>query len=256
MGLLTTIRGWFIKDDEPWANREAYWRWKQDQGLADAGEPSAAPRTAAKATRRLQRTQPTRRTRRSDRWVGLDFETATGKRSSACAIGIVVVEDGAVVDLRHWLIRPPGNEFSDRNIQVHGILPDDVESAPTLEQLWPEISALLADGPVVAHNAKFDMSVLRDSLAEYGIKPPALVFYCSAEIARAAWPELENHKLNTVCGHLGIELDHHNADSDAVAAAEIVLRSVPALPKPHPSKAGALLGVKPHKLWQSKRRRS
>lgn len=41
------------------------------------------------------------------RFVAIDFETADPKRDSACALGIVVVDKGEIVDREYRLIRPP-----------------------------------------------------------------------------------------------------------------------------------------------------
>jgi len=40
-------------------------------------------------------------------FAAIDFETANGKRSSACSIGIVEVKGGKVVNKKHLLIKPP-----------------------------------------------------------------------------------------------------------------------------------------------------
>ena len=61
----------------------------------------------------------------------IDFETATGYRHSACAVGIVTVENGEITDQYSTLIRPPGNEYWSGNIGVHGIRPKDTVRAPT-----------------------------------------------------------------------------------------------------------------------------
>ncbi|MFA4929550.1 MAG: exonuclease domain-containing protein [Patulibacter sp.] len=94
-------------------------------------------------------------------WVAIDFETATQSRASACAIGIVTVEDGVVVAEREILIQPPGNEYDGFNIAIHGITPEDTAYAPTFAEVWPEIERAIDGRLVLAHNAGFDLSVLR-----------------------------------------------------------------------------------------------
>jgi DNA polymerase-3 subunit epsilon len=56
----------------------------------------------------------------------IDFETANHNRSSACALGIAMVENATVVDTASWLIRPTPFEFEKRNIRKHGISGDEV----------------------------------------------------------------------------------------------------------------------------------
>src|SRR3990167_6043878 len=99
------------------------------------------------------------------RWAAFDFETATQARDSACAVGVVVFEDGDITARRHWLIRPPGNCYSHWNIRVHGIRPPDTEAAPPFDVVWQEVDDLVRDHVLVAHNAAFDMGVLAGSAA-------------------------------------------------------------------------------------------
>ena len=63
-------------------------------------------------------------------FAAVDFETATGKHSSACAVGVVVFEQGQPTDTLHKLFRPPGNPHSSYNTKVHGIGPSDTRHAP------------------------------------------------------------------------------------------------------------------------------
>jgi len=79
---------------------------------------------------------------------------------------------------------------------------------------------------LAAHNASFDKGVLEGACAHYGITAPTLPFRCTVQMARKAW-NLRPTKLPDVCRHLGIDLDHHNALSDAMACALIVLAANP-----------------------------
>ena len=45
------------------------------------------------------------------RFAAIDFETANNARDSACAVGVVIVEGGRIVDRLHALIRPPSRQF-------------------------------------------------------------------------------------------------------------------------------------------------
>lgn len=56
-------------------------------------------------------------------FTAIDFETATGHPHSACAVGIVTVEDGIITEEYYTLIQPPDNEYWYRNVMVHGIKP-------------------------------------------------------------------------------------------------------------------------------------
>lgn len=156
-------------------------------------------------------------------FVAIDFETANQKHNSACAIGITPVKDGIVGPTIHRLIRPPELEFSPWNTRVHGITERDVINCPTLLDLWPEFSSLIEGNLVVAHNASFDVSVLRHSLDAVGLSVPRFSYLCSLKLSRQLWPELASHSLGFLSVTHSIPLEHHNAGSDSFAAAQLVL---------------------------------
>ncbi len=159
-------------------------------------------------------------------FAAIDFETATASHDSACAIGVVVVEEGVVVAQDARLIKPPENQYNYFNISIHGITPDQTKTAGTFEEVWPEIADLIGSRLVIAHNAAFDISVLRHSAASRKYSPPNCRFVCSYRIAKSTWPDRWSYRLNALAEDFGIELNHHDALSDANAAAEIILAAL------------------------------
>jgi DNA polymerase-3 subunit epsilon len=160
--------------------------------------------------------------------VALDFETANYPRNSAIALGVSIVQDNVITERRAWLFRPPGHRIYIRPdfIAIHGIRPVDLQGKPYFREIWPEIESCLKDADLlIAHNAGFDRSVLYGVTQHYNIEMPRYNWQCTVNIARATWPYLPNHKLPTVCAHLGIELKHHDPASDAEACARIFLSS-------------------------------
>ncbi|HAU38942.1 MAG TPA: DNA polymerase III [Phycisphaerales bacterium] len=156
-------------------------------------------------------------------WTAIDFETANASRNSACAIGVAVVEAGRIVQAASWLIRPPTLDFDPFNVSIHGITADDVKDSPTFDELWCEIGPSLAGKPVVAHNASFDISVLRHSLDEYRVPYPQLDYYCTCNFCRAVWPGQIAYRLDVMADLLGIRFQHHDAEEDAAVCARIAL---------------------------------
>lgn len=162
-------------------------------------------------------------------FVAIDFEIAMEKHWSACAIAIVPVKNGIIGETIYRLIRPPELKFGHIQIGKHGITANDVKDAPTLDQLWPEISHHIMGTLVIAHcAASADMSILRQSLEAVGVPVPPISFLCSRDLSRELWPKelwpnLPNHKLDTLCEFHSIPLEHHHAGSDARAAAQLIL---------------------------------
>lgn len=156
-------------------------------------------------------------------FVAIDFETASSSPNSACSVAVVEVKDGRMKDSYYSLIRPPRMYFHPINIQIHGIHPEDVRDQPDFRGIWPELRKRLEGHIVVAHNAQFDMRVLRASLDTAGLIAPQFSHCCTVSLSRRAWPQLKNHKLDTVGDYLHIDFQHHNALADAQACAEIPL---------------------------------
>jgi DNA polymerase-3 subunit epsilon len=156
-------------------------------------------------------------------FVAIDFETATQYPDSPCQLAAVVIADGQIVAEHCWLIRPPGLRFNDFNIRLHGITPDRVADQPNWRQLWPTVWSVLEGQPVLAHNAPFDIGVLRASLSRYRLPCPRMEFNCTRLIASRAWPGQPSYALKAVAEQLALRFRHHDALEDARVCARIVL---------------------------------
>lgn len=158
-------------------------------------------------------------------FITIDFETATPYRNSACEIGLTFVENKEVVKTESWLIQPPDNEYSYFNKLIHGIEPTETADAPSFAELWQEIHPLIEGKLLIAHNASFDMSVLRNTLAHYDIPFPNLEYSCSYIFSRNVWKGLPAYDLATLCNHNNIEFQHHRAGPDSLATAELTIKA-------------------------------
>jgi DNA polymerase III subunit epsilon len=158
-------------------------------------------------------------------FTAIDFETANPNRASACSVGLVKVRDGQIVHAADTLIRPPAkfSEFSGFNTRVHGISAAMVAEAPSWRQVAEWIRGYVRDDLLVAHNAPFDMSVLRQACAAEKIPVPGNDYVCTLALARQA-SQLASYKLPDVAAEFGIRLTaHHDASADARCAAEVAV---------------------------------
>jgi DNA polymerase III subunit epsilon len=180
-------------------------------------------------------------------FLALDFETANDQAISACEIGIAVVRNYKIVEAKSWLIRPPHMDFHAFNSKLHGIKESDVKDERNFKELWTELKLYFADELLVAHNAAFDMHVLRSLLLYYHINFRPMPFTCSIKLSKKVWKnELEKFGLSTMTKFFGIELDHHRAESDAMACAIIASKAFRefqvSIPEEIESKLHILLG--------------
>ncbi|WP_338891907.1 exonuclease domain-containing protein [Rhodococcus sovatensis] len=157
-------------------------------------------------------------------YTTIDFETANSHRGSPCSVGLVRVRNGVAVDERHWLMRPPEavDHFSTFNTALHGITADMVVSAPRWREVLPAILDFIDNDIVVAHNAGFDIGVLRHACALDDIAWPDIRFLCTMVLARRALP-LPSYRLPYVVEALGgPAVNHHDALADARGVVDIV----------------------------------
>lgn len=161
------------------------------------------------------------------RYIAFDVETPNRASDRMSSIGITVAENGVITESFYSLVDPE-THFDYFNTQLTGLDERVVKGAPTFPELWAEIEPLMSSGILVAHNAVFDMSVLKKCLGGYGISWKKTAKYlCTVQIGRRVLPKI-SHKLNVMCDHYKIPLDHHNAASDSEACARILLRYIEA----------------------------
>jgi DNA polymerase-3 subunit epsilon len=151
-------------------------------------------------------------------FTAIDFETANGERSSICQIGLVIVEQCKIVERIKYYVKPPENKYSQRCIDIHGIKPDDTMHARNYAELYPDIKKYLDGSKVVAHNAAFEISCIDKVHSLYGIAMPKVQWYCTRKIY--------NLSLADACKKYGINYTAHDAQSDAEAAALLMIKDI------------------------------
>ncbi|MCC8099208.1 MAG: hypothetical protein LIO78_03965 [Clostridiales bacterium] len=153
----------------------------------------------------------------------IDVETPNHRNDRISSIGLALIVEGCITETRNYLVNPEV-EFDEFNSQLTGLTTLDVQDSPTLPEVWAEISNMVTGSIVVAHNAPFDLTVLCKALAAYGIVCPPLDYFDTVRLARFALSGLPNHRLDTLCRYYNITLNHHQADSDSLACAQIFMR--------------------------------
>ncbi len=148
-------------------------------------------------------------------FTAIDFETANHNPNSICQVGLVRVENGIIIEEIDILVKPPDNYYHYIFPDIHGITPQMTKRSPTFNKIWHQIEHHIKDQQVVAHNISFDTNCLIRTLFHYGIQPPYYEEHCTYRIY--------GESLERCCYAHDIELDHHNALSDAKACAKLFL---------------------------------
>ena len=161
-------------------------------------------------------------------FIAIDVETANNDPGSICQIGFARFAGGALVDNWAWLIHPQ-TWFSSHNTAIHGIRAADVAQAPSWDDVYDEIAALLAGRIVVSHTA-FDVTATARACARYDRPLLGAQWLDSARVARRAFAQFARRGwgLASLSEYLAIEFDHHDAGEDARAAGLVVLAAVEA----------------------------
>lgn len=158
-------------------------------------------------------------------FVTIDFETANEFRDSPCEIGLTFVANSKIQETKSWLIKPKYDWFNPFNIYIHGISESDVKKSPTFDVLWQELAPLLDGKFLIAHNAGFDMGVLRRTLDAYNIPYPNLNYSCSYIFSKKVWGGLSSYNLLSLCHINSIPLPSHRAGADSLACANLSLKA-------------------------------
>jgi DNA polymerase-3 subunit epsilon len=149
-----------------------------------------------------------------DSFTAIDFETAQGHRWSICQVGLVRVVNGKITDEVNILVQPPDNYYWGRFTDIHGIKPHHTAKSPTFNHIWHQIAPFIENQNVIAHNGfGFDFQVLSKTLEYYGMSTPEYNKFCTYKIYKS--------NLAALCNEHNIELNHHDALSDARACAKL-----------------------------------
>ena len=167
-----------------------------------------------------------------EEYVVFDIETTgfSPVKNRIIEIGAVKVSQGEIVDKFSTFVNPE-TPIPFEIEKLTGIHDDMVMDSPTIETVLPEFLAFCGDAVLVAHNANFDMSFIKENARRLDI-PKEFTYVDTVGIARMLLPNQAKHTLDAVAKTLGISLEnHHRAVDDAGATAEIFVKFIPMLEK-------------------------
>jgi DNA polymerase-3 subunit alpha (Gram-positive type) len=169
-----------------------------------------------------------------DTFVVFDFETTglSAVYDTIIELAAVKVKEGEIID-RFESFANPHHRLSATTINLTGITDDMVETAPEAAEVLQRFSDWAGDAVLVAHNASFDMGFLNVGYRKMGLEKAKNPVIDTLELGRFLYPELKNHRLNTLAKKFDIDLtQHHRAIYDAEATGYLLLKMLKdALPK-------------------------
>lgn len=155
------------------------------------------------------------------RYIAFDVETTglSPYNDRIVEIGAVIFENQIPINEFGTLVNP-GIRISARVTAINHITNDMIESAPNETQVYKELISFLGDALdnytiICAHNAKFDMGFLTETLMRLGYDAN-ISYVDTLSISKKTVYGLENYKQPTLAKHFEINNEQeHRAASDA-----------------------------------------
>src|SRR5690349_4239101 len=148
--------------------------------------------------------------------VDLETTGGTAARHRIIEVGIVLLEDGLVVDSWSSLVNP-GARIPPSIAEFTGIDDAMVSAAPTFADIAADVRGRLDGRLFVAHNARFDYGFLRNEFRRVGQRYSSRVL-CTVKLSRKLYPGEARHNLDALMARHGIVCEsRHRALGDARA---------------------------------------
>jgi DNA polymerase-3 subunit epsilon len=116
-----------------------------------------------------------------------------------------------------------------------GITNEMVRQAPKFYEIARRVVEMTEDAVIVAHNATFDYSFIREEFERLGYQFKRR-FLCTVKLSRKTFPGHKSYSLGNICNDLGIHIHgRHRAGGDALATVklfEMILKSGNGQPEP------------------------
>jgi DNA polymerase-3 subunit alpha (Gram-positive type) len=161
-------------------------------------------------------------------YVVFDVETTglSAVYDKIIELAAVKVKNGEIID-RFERFANPHHPLSHTTVELTGITDEMVEGAPEIEDVLRDFYEFTGDGILVAHNASFDIGFLNVGYRNIGFEKAANPVVDTLELGRFLFPELKNHRLDTLCKKLNVELtQHHRAIYDAEATGYLLWKMI------------------------------
>ncbi len=161
----------------------------------------------------------------SDAFVAFDLET-TGlnpETDTIIEIGAAVIQNGKEVE-RFQSFVDPQRKLEQKIIDLTGITDDMLAGAPKIDEILPKFLEFVDGRVLVAHNAKFDTSFIRQACKNLDC-PYELTSVDTLSLSQQLMPELNRFKLDIVAKALKLpNFNHHRAADDANICGQIMAR--------------------------------
>ncbi|MBQ6282678.1 MAG: PolC-type DNA polymerase III [Bacilli bacterium] len=175
--------------------------------------------------------RPTDESLKDSTYVVFDTETTgfnAGGKDQMIEIGAVKIKDGVIIDRFDELINP-GKHIPDKITELTCITDEMVKDANNEEEVTKHFLEWIGDLPLVAHNAKFDISFIEMAMKKYDLGSFKSTVIDTLELSRVIDQGFARHSLSALVKRYDVPWDedaHHRADYDAEGTAHVFHKMV------------------------------
>ena len=168
--------------------------------------------------------RPSEKTLEDTTFVVYDTETTGFNAASGdqmIEIGAVKIQNGTIIDRFDEFINP-GRHIPDKITELTEITDEMVKDAGSEEEVTKRFLEWTGDSPMVAHNAKFDISFIENAMRKYNLGEFTNTVIDTLELSRALDQGFARHSLSALVKRYNVPFDeesHHRADYDAEGTA-------------------------------------
>ena len=170
---------------------------------------------------------------RDSTYVVFDLETTgfNAEFDSIIEIGAVKIKNGEIIDRFDELINP-NVELRSEIIELTHITDDMLKDKRSEEEVVCDFIKWFGYSPMVAQNARFDVSFLTRAYRKYNLGSFNNTVIDTMELSKVLSPDMHRHSLSALVKRWGVEFDeeaHHRADYDAEATAKVLYKMISSL---------------------------
>lgn len=158
-------------------------------------------------------------------YITIDMDLADRILPSYCCVSVITWEDGNMKDVYSSYIYPDC-DIEDFMLARHGITNKDVDAAPTMSNVWCEISKIIEGKLVFFVNGSKDVDMLLRRLDVDYLETPSFNYGSIISICKRTWDNLSKYDFATITSELGISTSHYNSLNDAIAMGMIINRAM------------------------------
>ena len=147
--------------------------------------------------------------------------------SSVCCVSLILVDPSTLKEIEKvtYYINPEmpyDNHGENAHVDIH-IDPEDLTSAPSLEERYQDLKRYLNDDYIiVGHAIESDIAMLNSACNRYNLEKFHFHYFCSQMLYRLFHKDRTNKSLDKIVKEMGYNFEHHLCQDDVKMSYETI----------------------------------